>query len=122
MRAVIAAVCVLLAVVCLTVGNAVWIRNTVGDIRCMAEALPEQPSPEAAEAASRLTDELERHEAVMSLSVSYTLTDRVRELTASLRAHALSGDAAGYRSDKAMLLAAIDDLDRLERLDIRNLM
>ena len=122
MKAVTAAVCVLLAVLCLVTVNALWIRKTVADIRRVAEAMPDEASPDAEAGAALLKDMIDRHEALMGLSVSYTLMDKVRELAVSAGAFAQAGDTAAYRSARAVLLEAVDDLDRLERLDVRNLM
>lgn len=123
MRAALIAALVLCLVVGLVIGNAVYVRRTVGDIRDMADSLPEAPDAEAANAVGRMIDRLDREEALLGLSVSFTLIDRVRELAVSLRAYAQDGsDAAAYTSAREMLRAAVDDLDRLEYVRLRNIM
>lgn len=123
MKAALIAGVVLCLVVGLVIGNAVYVRETVGDLRDMADALPETPGAEAADAVSLLIDRLDREETLLGLSVSFTLIDRVRELAVSLRAYAQDGsDAAAYASAREMLRAAVDDLDRLEYVRLRNIM
>ena len=112
----------LLLVVFLVLCNAGYVNHTVKDMKRMANDLPLSPDSGTEAQLDSILRLLDSHEAGLGLSVSFPLIDRVRELTDSARAYAQAGDKAGYASSRAMLIDAISDLNRLEKVTVKNIM
>ena len=113
---------VLLLVVLLVLCNAGYVNHTVNNMKRMANDLPPSPDSGTEAQLDSILRLLDSHEAGLGLSVSFPIIDRVRELTDSARAYAQAGDKAGYASSRAMLIDAISDLNRLEKVTVKNIM
>ncbi len=122
MRVCIAATVVLLVIVALVAGNAVYVRHTTDALLDELAALPTTPDPTSTPAdIAHLQKQLEKHIPWLGLSVSYTVMDRALEALISLEAHARVGDTWQYASTLAVLHDLISDLARLEKFSAENL-
>ena len=115
----------LLLTVCLiggTVCNSLYI-NDVSDH--LLRAVDSLPPPDSADCLSRINDLIGFWESeidTLSLTVSFPVADRISEHAAVLSACAFCGDRFGYFSALELLRDAIEDMRRLERFSIRNLL
>ena len=87
-----------------------------------ADALPAIPDADTPGLLDGLEAQFNRYETGLSLSVSFPILDRVREQIAAARAYAVSGSDTDYAAALAVLREALNDLDRLERFSVRNIM
>ena len=91
-------------------------------LRTRADALPVIPDADTPGLLDGLETQFNRYETGLSLSVSFPILDRVREQIAAARAYAVSGSDTDYAAALAVLREALNDLDRLERFSVRNIM
>jgi predicted PurR-regulated permease PerM len=122
MKSVWASCGVLLLVVLLVLGNGFYVNRTVQHMTELANALPFSPDSDTEAQLGEIIQLLNSHEASLGLSISFPLIDLVQELANSARAYAVAGDEAGYASSRAMLIDAIGDLNRLEKISVKNIM
>ncbi len=120
--AVIAAAVLLCLILCAVAANAVFVRGSVAALRTRADALPAIPDADTPGLLDGLGAQFNRYETGLSLSVSFPILDRVREQIAAARAYAVSGSDTDYAAALAVLREALNDLDRLERFSVRNIM
>ncbi len=115
---------VVLAVVILLVAvNALFVRNTVETLTAALDALPEIPDPSTTPAEIvALREFLESKETLLSLSVSYAVTDKVTEALYSLEAAAGVGDVFQYEETLSLLRDLTEDIGRLERIALRSVL
>ena len=114
---------VLAMVMTLVILNAVFVNHTVEELTEELDALPEIPDSESTPAkVIVLREVLESKEALLGLSVSYEVTDRATEALRSLEASARSGDVYQYQATLEILRDLIEDIGRLEKLSVRNLL
>ena len=97
-------------------------RGSVAALRTRADALPAIPDAGTPGLLDGLEAQFNRYETGLSLSVSFPILDRVREQIAAARAYAVSGSDTDYAAALAVLREALNDLDRLERFSVRNIM
>ena len=109
----------------LTVGGIVWnglyINKEGSRLSAALAELPAAPGEEAARMAKELEDDWKEQAGIVGLSVGAAAMDRVSENLALLVAAAECGDLYGYNAARALLFDLIDDLPRLERFRIDNL-
>ena len=103
------------------VWNGIYINKEGSRISARLEELPEAPGEEAARMARELEESWKKESKIAGLSVGATAMDRVSETLAQLVAAAECGDYYGYHSARALLLDVVNDLPRLERFRIDNL-
>ncbi len=114
---------VLAVVIALVVGNAVFINRTVRDLTAGLDALPPVPDSETTPAEiAALREALESKEALLGLSVSYEEMDKAVESLRGLEASAAAGDVSRYRATLEILRDLMEDLARLEKLSVKNLL
>ena len=106
---------VLLLLVCI---NAVFVTNTTRSLSDQLRALPDAPSEECLQKIQVIEAYFEEKEPFLRISISFFLSDRVKEQLASLRLYAATDMAGDYLVTKALLLDAVEDMGRLERLGI----
>ncbi len=122
MRGCVIGGAVLAAVVVLVVVNAVFVGNTVEELTLRVEALPDTPDPMATpEEIAAIRDLLSSKEPLLGLSVSYAVMDKVTEALYGLEAAAEAGDVYQYGESLALLMDLVEDIGRLERVEIQNL-
>lgn len=123
MRGCVIGGAVLAAVVVLVIINAVFVGNTVEALTERVEGLPDTPDPVATpEEIASIREFLTAKESLLELSVSYAVIDKVTETLYGLEAAAEAGDVFQYRENLALLMDLVEDIGRLERLEIQNLL
>ncbi|MBQ8212889.1 MAG: DUF4363 family protein [Clostridia bacterium] len=114
MRAFIITV-ILLAVLLGTVTvNHVYIKEVFHNMETALDELPDVLASDCLEKTLALENYWEKQVDPVSLSVSYTIVDRICEHAATLVACAECGDLYGYRTALALLRDAIGDMMRFE--------
>lgn len=123
MRGCVIGGAVLAAVVILVVINAIFVGNTVEELTARVEDLPDTPDPVATpEEVASIREFLTSKESLLELSVSYAVIDKVTETLYVLEAAAEAGDVYQYRESLALLMDQVEDIGRLERMEIKNLL
>lgn len=122
MRTVWIALLLFLAMLGGIVWNGFYVHGVAADLSSELSALPADPSPDLVDRVSALRDGWDARVGIVGLSVGYTVLDRVGEQLALLVAACRSGDVLGYRQAIALLSDALDDLVRLERFSVENLL
>ncbi len=122
MKGCIAAILVLCAVLAAVAVNAIYVHRVTDRLLAQLEALPEVPDTEATpEAIGDITAYLERNLTCLSLSVSYTLPDRIGESLAQLASYAKTGDTLQYAATLSLLRDLCRDIARAERFHMENI-
>ena len=123
MRGCVIGGAVLTMVVLLVISNAVFVGNTVEALTERVESLPDTPDPVATpEEIASIRAFLATKEPLLELSVSYAVIDKVTETLYGLEAAAEAGDVFQYRESLALLMDLVEDIGRLEKLEIQNLL
>ena len=122
MKGCIVAAVVLAVVLSLVAVNAIYVRHVSATLTEMTESLPDLPNEDTPEKIQKIGDRLNRHTALLSLSVNYTLLARLSETIATLEANARTGDAMQYAATLAVLREICRDIARAERFHIKNLL
>ena len=122
MKVMIVVLTLLALLVTGTVCNYIYI-NEVCD-RCLdyLDAIPEIDDAACGQQIDALIEYWENESDTVSLSVSYTVTDRMSEHAAVLSAAAACGDRYGFYTALVLVRDAIGDLRRFERFSIGNLL
>ncbi len=108
---------ILLAVLLLLVGvNAYYVTHVTKDLQERLYALPAVPEDGTIDEIKAFSEALEKHTGILKITVNYTLIDKMRELTETLLCYAEAGMAGDYQTTRALLLDAVEDVGRLERL------
>ncbi len=122
MKGCIAASVVLCVVIALVAVNAVYVRRTCDELTARLDALPEFPDPSVTPGdVAAIADYLDAHTTLLSLSVNYTLPDRIGESLAALREYARLGDEDQYVATRAVLRDLCGDLARAEQFSLENI-
>ena len=108
---------ILLAVLLLLVGvNAWYIDKVTDDLGERLRALPSVPEVGTVKEIEAFRETFDRHEKLLRFTVNYLLVDKIKELTETLLCYAEAGMAGDYRTTRALLMDAVEDVGRLERL------
>ena len=102
--------------VILVVINAGYIHRVTDDLSRRINALPLIPTESTTDDIKAFQTYLNRKIPFLRLTISFPQLDRVAELSESLRRYAKNGALADYQVTRALLLDAIEDMSRLERL------
>ena len=114
---------VLLLVILLTVCNALFVAKTEAALLKEMAALPSVPDPVTTPSqVASLRAHLESKEALLGISVSYTVIDKATEALRSLEASAAIGNTEQYRATLATLADMLEDIGRLERFSMKNIL
>ena len=114
---------VLLLVIALAVCNALFVTKTQAALLYELAALPPVPDPMTTPSqVAALRAHLESKEALLGISVSYTVIDKATETLRSLEASAASDDVMQYQASLAVLRDMLEDIGRLERLSLKNIL
>ena len=123
MRGCIIGGAVLLLVIALSVCNALFVTKTEASLLRELDALPADPDPAVTPSqVADIREHLESKEALLGISVSYTVIDKATEALRSLEASAAMGDTEQYRVTLAALADMLEDIGRLERLSLKNIL
>ena len=123
MRGCVIGGAVLGVVVVLVIINAIFVGNTVETLTERVDGLPDTPDPVATpEEIASIREFLAAKESLLELSVSYAVIDKVTETLYGLEAAARAGDIFQYGESLALLMDLVEDIGRLERMEIKNLL
>ena len=96
--------------------NCSYINNVGEKIEAAANQLPDPTSPQCLDLAKALESEWEDQSKWVHISVNHTIVDRIGEQIATLVACAECGDLHSFYTARALLLDAVGDMKRLERI------
>ena len=96
------------------VTNCIYVNKVGSRIRETTEQLPSPTAPSCLSMASKLEEQWKKDALWIHISVNHTIVDRIGEQAATLVACAESGDLYGFCTARALLLDAIEDMQRLE--------
>lgn len=114
---------VLIVVVAVVVCNALFVRRAEESLLKELEALPPVPDPTTTPAdVAALRERLDGLEGILGLSVGYVTLDKAQETLRTLEVWAAAGEAEEYAVGIALLRELLEDIGRLERLSVKNLM
>lgn len=116
MKASVGAAILLFLLIALVILNAWYVRSTTDRLIAEVQALPDVPKEDTVTQIEALQTEFDRHEGWLRLTVNYTLIDKISELITSLKSYAEANVSTDYLATRALLLDAINDVGRLERL------
>ena len=123
MRGCILGGTVFLLVIALTVCNALFVTRTESSLLGELDALPIDPDPDVTPSQiAHILRLLKSKEALLGISVSYTVIDKATQTLHSLEASAASGDTDQYRATLATLRDMLEDIGRLERFSLKNIL
>ena len=123
MRGCILGGTVLLLVIALAVCNALFVTRTESSLLGELDALPIDPDPAVTPSQiAHIRRLLKSKEALLGISVSYTVIDKAAQTLHSLEASAASGDTEQYQVTLATLRDMLEDIGRLERLSLKNIL
>lgn len=122
MKGCIVAGAIVLLVAVLVAVNAVYVTRVTEELDAMWRALPSSPDPVATPVAiQRMEEYLHRHETRLSLSISFTALDSVKDRMLRLKSYAQTGNGKEYAATLASLGSGIRDLNRHERFRSHNI-
>ncbi len=96
--------------------NSLYINNVGKKAESMVEQLPEPNHPDCRAQAEALEQAWKKQAKIVHVSVNHTIVDRIGEQVATLVACAKCGDVYGFHTARALLLDALGDMQRLEKL------
>ena len=96
--------------------NALYINNVETRIKNEISSLTEPTHTDTLTATIRIRDHWEKDARRIHISVNHTVVDRITEQMEVLAACAACGDVYGFYTAKALLLDALEDMRRLERI------
>lgn len=108
---------ILLVLIFIAVGiNAAYVHRVTNEMRAQVAALPEIPNESTEARITEFQNYLRDKLPLLRLTISYPQLDRVGELSTSLKGYAQSDALSDYRITRALLLDALQDVERTERL------
>lgn len=97
------------------IANHLYIKEVFDTMEARLDTLPDVGESDCLSRAEELTAYWEEQVDLVSLSVSYTIVDRISEHAETLVACAECNDLFGYRTARVLLLDAIGDMMRFEK-------
>jgi hypothetical protein len=108
--------------ICGVVWNYIYINDVFASMNTLLDALPEVNDPACPAACEVLSAEWKKHTDRVGLSVCFNVLDRVSEQVELLSVCASCGDRYGFEASRELLRDALDDIRRLERFSVGNLL
>ncbi len=122
MKGCIIGAAVLCAVILLVSLNAVYVNRVSDTLLADLDTLPALPDPtNTPHMIAAIAADFEKKTTLLSLSVNYTLPDRIAESLSALEAQARLGDGFQYAATLAILRDLCEDLARAERFRAENI-
>ncbi|MBR2481659.1 MAG: hypothetical protein IKB58_02230 [Oscillospiraceae bacterium] len=103
-------------------GNYIYINDVFTRMNASLDRLPDLDSPDCEAACAALLEAWKKHTDTVGLSVCFNIVDRVSEQAETLRVCAACGDRFGFEVARSLLRDALEDMRRLERFSIENLL
>ena len=121
MKGCIIAGIILLTVIALVILNAVYVRRLSEELLRGLDQLPMVPDPlDTPKRIQELEAVLEKHDAILGLTVPYKALDEIREGLVTMRACIEVGDEETYWETCRLVGSLLSELARLERLSAEN--
>lgn len=105
-----------MVILLLVILNAWYIHSVTKDMSRLIYALPQTPEADTAERIVAFQAYFEDKHPALRFTIGFSQLDRVSELAESLRDYAQNGALSDYSVTRLLLLDAIEDMSRLERL------
>ena len=102
--------------------NFVYINRLADAMNEILDAIPSLDDPMCVQKADELCQKWEKNAPIVGLSVGFLTVDKLTEHCYTLRSCAEVGDVFGYYSTLTLLKDSIDDMRRLEKFSVRNLL
>ncbi|MBQ9784541.1 MAG: hypothetical protein IJW29_03470 [Clostridia bacterium] len=102
--------------------NYVHVNRVCDGLSAEIRALPDATDADCLAAVQALNDAWLSCAETVEFATGYTAVDRISEQAATLLACASCGDLYGYRTALALLLDAVEDLRRPERLSLKTIL
>jgi len=102
--------------------NYIYINEVFTSMNALLDAVPDIDDAGCNTACVRLCEEWKKHTDRVGLSVCFNVLDRVSEQADLLSVSAACGDRYGFEAARTMLRDALEDMRRLERFSIGNLL
>lgn len=96
--------------------NCIYINKVGSNLQQAAEQLPSPTRPDCLTLATELEKQWKKDAQWIHISVNHTIVDRIGEQASTLVACAQSKDLYGFWTARALLLDAVEDMQRLERI------
>lgn len=106
---------------CLLAGiltNCVYVNRTVSHLEQLIREIPEE-SWDASASLQKLSDYWTDQQDKLGFSVNYTELNEIEKLILSLQVHALEGNQAEFERNRLLLSAAVEEIRRLEQINLR---
>lgn len=98
------------------VSNCIYINNVGQRTEDAVMRLSSPTESACSDETKKLEQTWEKHAKLIHISVNHTIVDRIGEQVATLVACAECGDVYGFYTARALLLDALDDMQRLESI------
>ncbi len=121
MRSLIATIVLCCLMFLAATANFIYINHIANILDEMTDDLPDINEPSCVEKTDAICQEWEKHAPFVGLTVGFLTIDKFSEHCETLRSCAQVGDVYGYHSTLTLLKDSIDDMRRLEQLEIENL-
>ena len=133
MKGCVIALAVLTLIVAAVTANAAYIRFVTDSLAADLAALPDKPlvsepldneplDNETADAVAAVRENFEKHLPLLSVTVAYPVLDRVTESLRILETHAQTGDSSEYAATLTLLRELVEEIARLEKLSVENIL
>lgn len=122
MKGCIVALAILTLILGAVVVNAKFVRHAAESLREGLSNLPEAPDPtRTPEAVAAVRKDFESHRPYLGITVPYSILDRVTEALLLLETQAQTAPA-DYSSTRTLLLELAQEIARLEKLSVENIL
>lgn len=111
-----------LAILACVIGNCFYIRHVCAEMRARMDAIPTPLDERCIPLTQELLSYWEGQANFVSLSVGFLQVDRVTEEAKKLLSCAQTGDISNFYTSLALLRDAVEDVGRLERVSVGNLL
>ena len=102
--------------------NCVYVNRISEDLLLQINSIGGVEDAGALSKLENLKMHFEKHEGILLLSLSYLAVNKVDDSIDGAIAYAKYGDESGFQNAKAILINAINDLARLEKLSFKNIL
>ena len=102
--------------------NFFYVEHTINYMKQMAYSLSAFPSEENTQIINNMEETWNKHSIFLSLSVSSEDIEDFNDTLTSLKASNMSNNVYQYKIDIELLFNAIEEIGRLERFSIKNIL
>lgn len=102
--------------------NFFYVEHTINYMKQMASSLSAFPSEENTQIINNMEETWNKHSIFLSLSVSSDDIEDFNDTLTSLKASNMSNNVYQYKIDIELLFNAIEEIGRLEKFSIKNIL